>query len=303
MLEETHYHGWNAVKLTSGRAEIVIPLDVGPRVIACQFEDNANLFHTVSDQLGGTRESEWLLRGGHRLWHSPEDPVRTYGPDNDEVKMLQGLNGGISFEAESPDAAGIVKTLHIEELGNESYKLTHTLKNTNLWPVRCAPWALTVLERGGYGAIPLLPKGDHSKDLLPSYSIIPWTYTDLSLPCWNFYHKHIGVATEHAHGSQKLGLTNYLGWSAYWQEAGTFVKYVEFDAGKTYPDRGSVFEIFCNDAIIELETLGELVDLEPGKTSEHVEYWKLFEGLEKPDSDAKFSGAFSQQISEWVRQL
>ena len=49
---------------------------------------------------------------------------------------------------------------------------------------------------------------------------------------------------------------------------------VEKDA--KYPDFGCNFEVFTNPDFLELETLGPLVELQPGEMVEHVEHWWLF---------------------------
>ena len=58
--------------------------------------------------------------------------------------------------------------------------------------------------------------------------------------CW-----YIGVRTEKIHRHpQKLGLTSYPGWSAYWQEAGTFAIYdPQHKKEGEYPDCGSRLEV------------------------------------------------------------
>ena len=47
-------------------------------------------------------------------------------------------------------------------------------------------------------------------------------------------------------------------------------------SGARYPDFGCNFEVFTNPDFLELETLGPLVELQPGEVVEHVEHWWLF---------------------------
>ncbi len=51
--------------------------------------------------------------------------------------------------------------------------------------------------------------------------------------------------------AQKLGLTNYPGWSAYWLAGTVFVKYARVVPGASYPDLGSWYEGITNGAMIE----------------------------------------------------
>ena len=45
------------------------------------------------------------------------------------------------------------------------------------------------------------------------------------------------------------------------------------------------FEVFVNGVILELESLGPLVDLAPGATVTHEETWHVFSGVSVPDDD------------------
>ena len=65
-------------------------------------------------------------------------------------------------------------------------------------------------------------------------------------------------------------------WAGYHNGSTLFVKRFEFDKNATYPDRGSNIEIFANEEILELETLGPLTKLKPGGTLEWIEEWELF---------------------------
>lgn len=297
-------YGWKCHQLKSGSAAIAIPSEIGPRIVSCTIDEGANLFHSVKEEQGGSGEDEWHLRGGHRLWHSPEIKPRTYDPDNFAIKV-NDLDEGkeLLLEAPKPDPSGIQKSIQISALGEETFKLTHRLRNTLQWPVQCAPWALTVLERGGYSTVPLLPKGSHETDLLPNYTMVPWTYTDFARPEWEFHRNYIGIDSAKAEAPQKLGLSNYPGWAAYWQPAGTFVKAASFDPRKTYPDFGCVYETFCDDQMIELETLGPLTTIQPGVTIEHVEYWGVFAGLPRPDTDEVYEQEFRPIIEGWREDL
>lgn len=303
--KEFNYHGWNAYALNAGDVELVLPTDIGPRIISCSLKGGDNLFCTIPEELGSRGEEQWCLRGGHRLWHSPELKPRTYDLDNFpiQVKPLEAENGAVMVGNPDP-VSGMQKSISIEVQAHNSFKLTHRLVNvSNAWAVECAPWALSVMALGGYAVIPLLPRGDHETSLLPNYTLIPWTYTDFSLPVWDFHTDYIGVETSRATGPQKIGISNYLGWSAYWQSAGTFVKYSPVSTQARYPDFNSCFELFSNDMMCELETLGALVSLEQGEAVEHVEYWCVLEGLSKPATNDVFNDELKPAVDAWIKTL
>lgn len=298
-LSKTDYRGGAALTLTGRAIELVVTTACGPRVVSLRpLSGRArNLF--LQFPADEKRANGFLLRGGHRLWHSPEDIVRTYQPD-DAPLGVKVLPHGVALTQPVEQLTGLQKAMKLELRGDRTVKVTHTLTNRGRSAVSCAPWALTMLRAGGYGVLPLLPKGSHAGgDLLPSYALVPWTYTDLALPVWEAHRDFIGINVPKAKQAQKLGITNYPGWSAYWIEGVTFVKSAPIIAGATYPDLGCCWETFTNGEMIEFETLGPLGKLAPGKSTTHVEFWGVLEGLPKPDTDAAFAKSLAPAVKRW----
>ena len=299
---KTDYRGAAALTLSTRALALTVTTGVGPRVVSfgSTVGRAGNLFIEFPPDM--PRAHGYNLRGGHRLWHSPEDIVRTYQPD-DVPLAIKELPAGVALTQPTEEKTGLQKSLKLELLGPRTVKVTHTITNRGLWPVECAPWALTMFRAGGYGVLPLLPKGDHAAgDLLPNCALVPWTFTDLSLPVWDLHRDFIGIDVNQAKAAQKLGITNYPGWSAYWLEGTTFVKHAAVVAGARYPDLGCCFETFTNGEMIELETLGELTALAPGKSASHVEHWTVLDGLAKPNTDAAFE-KLAAGVNRWLAQL
>ncbi len=299
---KTKAGGSEALKLGTRALTITVTTHCGPRVTALSSHAGraGNLF--LEFPFGAPRAHGYNLIGGHRLWHSPEDIVRTYQPD-DAPLTVKNLSNGVALTQPTEEKTGLQKALRLELLGQRTVKVTHALTNRGLWSVECAPWALTMLRGGGYGVLPLPPKGNHAAgDLLPTYSIVPWSYTDLSYPVWSPHRDFIGIDVAKAPAAQKLGITNYPGWSAYWLEGTTFVKYAAVLSGVKYPDFGCCFETFTDGTMIEFETLGALTLLEPRRTVTHVEYWTLLDGFAKPNTDATFN-TLATAVRRWITAL
>ena len=72
--------------MANADVELIVTLDVGPRVIRYGAPGGPNLFGESAEQLGKSGEPSWMPRGGHRLWTAPEDKTRTYAPDNRAVE-------------------------------------------------------------------------------------------------------------------------------------------------------------------------------------------------------------------------
>ncbi len=299
---KTDYRGWQAVRLATRRFELIAPLEFGPRVLSLRsLAAGGNLLFEFPREEGGAAGPDGLkLRGGHRLWHAPEHIVRTYQPDHAAPEVTLG-RAGVRLAAPAEAKTGVAKTVSLDVVNDRTIRVTHTLANAGLWPIETAPWALTMMRRGGYGVVPLMPKGSHAAgDLLPTYTLVPWSYTDLSLRCWDLHTDFIGIDTRKARVPQKLGLTNYPGWSAYWLDGVTFVKHAEVKSGVTYPDFGCAFETFCNDTMIEFETLGPLEQMPPGGSLVHVEHWGILDGLDRPSTDAAFA-KLARAVAAWRR--
>ena len=68
----------------------------------------------------------------------------------------------------------------------------------------------------------------------------------------------------------------------------------ELHAGASLPDNGCNTEVYCNDQMVELETLGVLGELAPGKSVTHTESWELFAGLDAPFVSAELRELLSR---------
>ncbi|OYT75403.1 MAG: hypothetical protein CFK49_03480 [Armatimonadetes bacterium JP3_11] len=73
----------------------------------------------------------------------------------------------------------------------------------------------------------------------------------------------------------KIGVSNTLGWMAYWQGEILFVKRYRHFLSVVYPDGGCSTEVFTNATMLELETLSPLTELPPEGVLEHTEGWSL----------------------------
>jgi hypothetical protein len=295
--------GADGLRLETSALALEVTTGVGPRVtsFASKTGKVGNLFLEMPTDERVYADG-FVLRGGHRLWHAPEHITRTYQPDNEPI-AFKPVKNGLALAQPIEPKTGLQKALKIEFRGERTVRLTHALTHHGLWPIDVACWAISMFRPGGYGVLPLLPKGDHTAgDLLPAYSIVPWTYTDLAHEGWDLHREYFGIDVNAFSGAQKLGLTAYPGWSAYHLDGTTFVKHAALIPGATYPDRGCPIEVFTNGQMIELETLSPLTRLEPGQALQHVEHWTLFEGLKEPATDGHFA-TLRTEVTKWIETL
>jgi hypothetical protein len=289
-VDVVEYRGWkNNLRLSNGDVELIVTLDVGPRVIAYQVPGGFNVLKNYDAHMGGTGEPEWQLRGGHRFWLAPEDLTRTYFPDNRPVK----------YEAIGPEAAriiappeeeyGVQKTMELR-LGSRGTRVDVTLRvtNTGSAPTELAPWGPTVMAPGGMEIIPLPPKAPHPghpknakspADFGPNQELILWPYFDFTDRRWAFGSRYIFLRQDVNKGPTKIGLAHRMGWVGYLNSGVLFVKRFDYREGAVYPDRGTRYQTFSYQEMLEMETCGELVTLRPGQSAELIESWELHTGV------------------------
>lgn len=287
-MEKVDYHGWsNSIRMANEKLELIVTTDVGPRIIYLGLSNGRNLFANVSEEIGNTKDDGWHIYGGHRFWHGPESLPRTYYPDNHPVTVEQN-ESFVRFIQPVETSTQMQKELDIAVHAEQaSVTITHRLRNHNLWPVECAPWALSVMDVGGTAVLPLPPRGPHSGNLLPNTTLNLWAYTNMQDGRWVWGEKYILLRQEPGNPlSQKVGAFVPAGWAAYVNHSQLFVKTFAVQPGAIYPDNQSNVELFTCDFMLEVESLGPLVNLAPGATVEHVEQWHLFDNVPIPHSDS-----------------
>lgn len=278
VVEKTNFRGWpNSYRVSNGTVEAIVTGDVGPRVMRYGFVGGQNLFKEFTSQMGKSGEPDWQPRGGHRIWIAPEDPVMSYAPDNDRVKIeihegvleatqtvepLTGLEKKITFKM-APEGSGV--------------EVIHQIKNTGANHCEIASWALTMMAQGGAGIHGFPPRGTHPEMLAPTNPLVMWAFTNLADSRWRLLQKYLVLLQDPNNSTpQKLGSFHRDTWGAYLLNGELFVKRVRAEGGpEKYPDFGCSFETFTNADILELETLGPLVKLRPGSCVTHTERWSL----------------------------
>ena len=306
MLERIRYSGWqNAYRLSNGTVELIVLTDVGPRIIFFGFSGGENELHQVPSDSGLSGGREFRLYGGHRLWVSPE-VERTYFPDNTMVSVSE-KKGGLCFTALPEDAAPgthLQKEMEIELAASGSHaRIAHRITNHDGRPSQLAPWSPTMMKAGGRAILPLSPRIAMEKDhYLPVGMFGLWSYTDFADPRWVFGTRFIQLkqmtAPPGRFQEQMGGIYNSSGWGAYYRNRHLFVKHARVIDGAQYPDFGCNFEVFTNSDFLELETLGPMVELNPGETVEHVEHWWLFENVPEGENEDWVSAEIVSRVNQ-----
>ena len=284
-MDAVNFFGHECVLLENKTIQLLISRSVGPRILSLKFADNENVFAELPDFVvecpgSGTFHSY----GGHRLWHAPEEINRTYLPDDSPVAICSLENGYLATQ-DVEAKTGLQKSMEIRLAGDARVVITHCLFNHGLWPVTCAPWAITQLKTGG---VAILPQSCGETMQLPNRSLVLWPYTNLSDPNVSFGKHHILIRAEMSEAF-KVGFPNPRGWLAYWLNGTLFVKRAKYEAQSAYLDLGSSSECYFNDQFVELETLAPISKIEPGACVSHVETWELFGNVDRPRDEEDVS--------------
>ncbi len=297
MLEHVAYKGWkNNVKLSNGAVEVIVTLDVGPRVISYSLPGGFNVMKNYEEMMGKSGEAEWQIRGGLRFWLAPEDLTRTYFPDNRAVAHTPIGASGVKLTPPPEDEYGVQKEMEIS-LAASGTKLSVKLKVTNIAKeaTTLAPWAPTVMAPGGVEIIPIPPHAPHPgstknarspADYAPNQSMVLWPYFDFTDTRWSFGSRYMFLRQDAKKGPTKIGLAHPVPWVAYLNQGTLFVKRFSYVQGATYPDLGTVYQTFSNEDMLEMETVGVLRTLQTGESAELSETWELFGNVGEVKSEA-----------------
>ncbi len=278
----------NCVQISNGIVELLVTVDYGPRVIHFARVGMENMFYqdktkSYLDKPFDCYDDQQILYGGHRLWIAPEIVPRCYHPDNKSVEWKQ-TEGGILFTAAVEEGSKVQKAMLISIQEDEPLvHIEHSVKNCGLWDIELAPWCITMLEKGGKEIIPV---PQTKSGLLPNRSVTLWDYSEMNDSRVYLGKKYITMTQDtNKPNPFKLGINNEDGWAAYFNKGQVFVKYFVPSPDGYYPDNGCSFESYTNDVMLECESLGEFVSLEPGEICYYSEEWELHEAAAAPSNN------------------
>lgn len=284
--QEISYKNYGkCLEISNGAIDLLVTLDVGPRIIRFGFCGEKNmLFEDIDREQNYNKEDmraiygqdkTWYLYGGHRLWISPEY-ADTYYPDNTPIAYEKIKNGAV-FVSPEQAVTGLQFTITVEIIGDSEVKISHFVANNSGDSQDFALWALTVLDKGG---VEIIKMNDNDTELLPNRKITAWPYTNFADDRLFMGKKFVSLRQIPGRDeSFKLGFDLNYATAAYVNHGAMFVKKYTHYENAEYPDGGCSFETFTNKIFLECETLGELGPKPDGSVTCHVETWKLFNGV------------------------
>jgi hypothetical protein len=298
------YSGLPARRLESPFLYLDFLENAGPRIMRLSLAGSQeNLLGEVPTHWS-TPFGEFYLRGGHRLWIAPERRPESSLPDNAGLSVTELPDGSTRLEfLEEPIHMRKIMQIQLDA-HQPVVAIQHGLRNEGDQPVHCAPWPITILPLGGTVVLPFHPPAFDPQGLLPDRMLAFWPYSRPDDPRLKIMDEMILVEAQHRPTSVakhpekiKIGIRNEQGWLAYLNKGVLFIKRFTPSEhpgctcpGSEHPglylrngerldlphvDFGCNTEVYCDQYLVELETLGPLVQLQPGEETWHSEQWEI----------------------------
>lgn len=279
----------NCLALINDKAELIVSLDFGPRVLSYKLKEGKNVFFEDPERtvyfddpsIGEYYKDRdtWYNYGGHRLWINPERMPQTFHPDTDPVSFELTEQGAIVYQKRQvPNELELSMEFELDEKESK-VSVTHRVKNTGNQGKEFAIWCISPMAPGG---VLIVPMGELQDGASPNRSFATWSYTDLTDDRLYLGKEYITLIQEpgNTYNPVNLGFNNPLGRAGYLNGKDLFINEFEYLENGCYPDRGSAFETYSDENFIEVESLGEIKVVLPGETVEHREVWTLVKTTE-----------------------
>ncbi|MBE7031273.1 MAG: hypothetical protein E7409_07640 [Ruminococcaceae bacterium] len=294
----------NCLKMSNGKLEAVITLDFGPRIIRAGFTGGENFFFEDeenvlrNDKLGadcGFHSSVFDLAGGHRLWISPEAMPRTYYPDDLPVAW-EKTDNGVILTPPPQERNGFQLQMIVTMQEENQITVEHLVTNVGLWPVKFAPWAISMMIKGGKEVIPV---NDADTGYLNNRHVELWPYTKMTDDRIYWGDRYLVLSQdENATFPFKMGMKQDYPWAAYFVHGDLFIKRYCLEDGAEYPDHGCSYETYTNNLFCEMESLGAYREVAVGETVSHTEVWDFYQNVAFPGTDEEKLDEFAKEYME-----
>ena len=269
-IRETQQFG-KLLVLNHNGVEMGVALQYGLRIVSFHMEGMENIFYEQPGDLsdGHATPDGWRLRGGHRLWTSPETNL-SYYPDNAPITYELGENTVILTQDIDPwlNQRKSMTILFTED----GISVTHTVENTGDGDMTIAPWGVSTMKPGII-AVPW--EGPAPGDFTPRRRVNLWATTSLHDARLHFDHDAFWAEFMPLSDYCKIGLYAPAGVATYEGLGQRLTLLFAAPAVETLPDGGCNFETYLGKTMMELESLGQVKTLKKGESASHTELWIL----------------------------
>lgn len=273
------FHGLPTRSLGNDYLTLDYLAESGPRILGLFLAgSHDNLLAEAHDISWDTPHGTYRLHGGHRLWHAPEAFPRTYMPDDGGLE-IDVLDDGVRLRQPVEESTGVQKVMELRlHVDRPALTVQHSLHNNGQWTIELAPWAITQVPLGGVAVLP--QQAPVPSQYLPNRQLNLWSYTSLRDPRLRLDDDVILIDGQAGELPFKIGTFNHAGWMGYLRNGVFFVKRFDPKPQQLHPDQHSNCEVYVWNRFLEVETLGPLVQMEPGAATTHVETWEFYPGVQ-----------------------
>jgi hypothetical protein len=270
------FHGRPSRRLENEHCWIEVLSEGGPRIVGFGLRGEESALAETPGVSWDAGYGIFELLGGHRLWFAPESPECSI-PDGTGL-ALAGISDGNGPSLRMTGAVqaptGLRKTIEVRLARiTATVQVRHILTNEGDRPLQLSPWPITQLKPGGTATVGL-PEKVTAHDVSPNQLLVLWPYSS-----WTDDRLVVGERTLTVRAMPgepfKVGCLARDGVVNYVRDGLSFTKSFEPALGSAHADMGVNLEIYCDQGVIELESLGPLVTLAPGESTTHDERWEL----------------------------
>ena len=278
------FHGQETVIVENEHFKMECLAHAGPRIVRLiPAWLGENILADAADAIIRTALGEYHYFGGHRLWFAPKKVTQTFFPDNHGVTVKEAQNGLKLVGSVEPDTH-TRKTISIRMSPDRPYiMLKHKIENQGQEPIRLSPCAITMLRSNSIALLPQQLGTLDKEGFLPNRNLSLWSYSRWSDPRLNFGNEYIKIAADDTKQAFRLGYFNSHGWLGYVFNDVLFVKRFGVRRDEEYPDFGCNSEVYITNRVLELESLGPVMELKPQEEVVHTEIWEVYKTNDVPD--------------------
>jgi hypothetical protein len=179
--------------------------------------------------------------------------------------------------AEEP-ATGVRKSVMVQMSSSQPFIIVkHKIENLGKFSIKLSPWAITMMRPNSTAILPQQVGNMDDDGLLPNRRFALWPYTRWDDTRLNLGNDFITIKSDITPNPLKVGYFNPHGWLGYVYDDVFFVKRFGVRRDEEYPDFGCNSEVYVNSRMLELESLGPLIELGPRLDVIHTETWEVYE--------------------------
>lgn len=292
----------NCIELRNPKVKVIVDPNVGGRILSYELNGKNILYENLAlnGKIWGKGNPKFEVSGG-RFDIGPEKtaPVRESFHNTWKAEITGKNSARLTSQNDTIVGVQLIRDFILSEDSSHLICTQH-IKNTSKSIKKYAHWSRTFAKGGGICLVPLNPNSRLPK----GYAMYPYnsTYIDYNPPLEENLRVREGILEMVGTPSQpKFVMDSNAGWLAYNSKDDLlFIKKFKANDNKTYGDvlSNQVSIWYYKEEKCEIEPIGPLETILPGKTVSYTEDWWLMEHKYPEDKKTNLT-----EINEIIRKL